>query len=717
MTVPYRLPASSAQGGSAWIQSAVKISSFTLLVSIVLFVSLNAGPRDVSLLSGPQHPDSLDASAQVLHDWLLKRAFAKHKTEREIHEQGLDEIATKILKSLVARKKIKSLARTSALVSDEHVSRGRMYQSSLYHEGSTRDRVARPSIVKALFGRRAEDEQRDRMLHRLRMLEKAVRYVKEDQSPEVRRKFIQIDNFKNADKAINKQEEAVRRKEDDFVNTLLQKNFETFDQKLGFGVDNVVNHYYRHIPSSHSWESPMNSTAGDAVDFLSNSAGKGGSKIVITLQGGEDQSSDTPEIVIGVKRRAAAGTSTSVLSQDESCPCLDTFTYKSSIYSGCIATDGWDRPWCATEGCGTCGNSMISSSCWKFCGTFDETPPKAVNSKDSKGPELPRRAEKQPDTEPAVSTAESGGPVLSPAVCKRDAGKFFCKTDLICVISCEGCTDLPRGAADADGNICSPALDEKTETTAPAAEESRQEDGEVKEESERRGTAEEKKPEHAEEKEAEQEPQPPSRNKEPEVQQEEPERPRKKPQQDKQEEEPKEEEKSKEQPKEERKAPEEKNAAKEEGKEEKPKGDKPREAEASSEGSGGSGEGREPEARKEEEREDQSGRGGGENMRPLTYSSMLPLQRAAWRLQEEARHLSTEQEELRDAQQKARSIEKSIVSTRKELSSREMDGGSVGNGWTLTFLSFGIAILALLIMAAVVAILVLNRSTNVVIEK
>ena len=186
------------------------------------------------------------------------------------------------------------------------------------------------------------------------------------------------------------------------IGSLLQKNFETFDQKLGFGVDNVrlqsplnpalltslsqvVNHYHRHIPSSSSWESPMNSTAGDAVDFLSNSAGKGGPKIVITLQGGEDQSSDTPEIVIGVKRRAATGTSTSVHSQDESCPCLDTFTYKSSIYSGCIATDGWDRPWCATEGCGTCGNSMISSTCWKYCGTFDETPTKAVDSKDSKG--------------------------------------------------------------------------------------------------------------------------------------------------------------------------------------------------------------------------------------------------------------------------------------------------------------------------------------------
>jgi len=637
--------------GTSWIRSAIKISFAALLVSVALFVTLSAGPKDVSLLSSLQAHDRLDASAEVLHNWLLKRAFAGHKEERDIHKHGLDVIATKILKSLVARKKMKALARTSVLVSNEPSFRGHVPQSNLYSRGASSGLVASHSFVKALFGHQAEDEQRDRMLHRLRMLEKAVEYVKEDQRPDVKRKWIQIDNFKKAHKAINEQEEAVRRKEDSFVNSLLQENFESFDRKLGFGVDNVVNHYHRYSRTP-SLDSPMNSTSGDAVDFLSNSAESGGSKIVITVQGGEDQSSNTPEIVIGVKRKPGPSKWTaSVLSLDESCPCLDTFTYKSSIYSGCIATDGWDRPWCATENCGTCGNTMISSNCWKFCGSFDESPRKTSDPKASideeksvekeESPTSPNQPEKQ-------SPAEDVGSDLSPAGCKRDAGKFFCKTDMLCVISCEGCTDLSRESTTSDGNVCSPSSQHRDEAPI-AVQESRQQDEVAKEgREESQGSPREEKQGNS----GKGEVTPPIKSNESQAQEKEPQRAK----EEKQEQEPvkpKQEEK-KEQP---QKEPEKANGgAPKERQQENPDDVQPKEAEQASpkrgeQSAGGGDQGAEP----RQGHDDRSGTGERQEVaRPLTYSSMLPLQRAAWHLQEEARHLSTEQEALRDDQQKAR---------------------------------------------------------------
>eukprot|EP00960_Hanusia_phi_P038996 753682-Hanusia_phi.AAC.3 len=765
--------------GTSWIRSAIKISFAALLVSVALFVTLSAGPKDVSLLSSLQAHDRLDASAEVLHNWLLKRAFAGHKEERDIHKHGLDVIATKILKSLVARKKMKALARTSVLVSNEPSFRGHVPQSNLYSRGASSGLVASHSFVKALFGHQAEDEQRDRMLHRLRMLEKAVEYVKEDQRPDVKRylrsyisfplifKPKEMDSnrqlqegsqgvfskiyFKkhriltNCAQAINEQEEAVRRKEDSF------ENFESFDRKLGFGVDNVVNHYHRYSRTP-SLDSPMNSTSGDAVDFLSNSAESGGSKIVITVQGGEDQSSNTPEIVIGVKRKPGPSKWTaSVLSLDESCPCLDTFTYKSSIYSGCIATDGWDRPWCATENCGTCGNTMISSNCWKFCGSFDESPRKTSDPKASideeksvekeESPTSPNQPEKQ-------SPAEDVGSDLSPAGCKRDAGKFFCKTDMLCVISCEGCTDLSRESTTSDGNVCSPSSQHRDEAPI-AVQESRQQDEVAKEgREESQGSPREEKQGNS----GKGEVTPPIKSNGPAIL-----------------------------------CPlsalkllfvfcritsAREGAAESKGREagtgageaeaggkegttaegagksewggsqrtvrqqENPDDVQPKEAEQASpkrgeQSAGGGDQGAEP----RQGHDDRSGTGERQEVaRPLTYSSMLPLQRAAWHLQEEARHLSTEQEALRDDQQKARrqlttckgSKRTSFrrgrsflaerwteVERRKEGRGRGeerrggeekrdrsllLPAGSIGNGWTLTVLSFGIAVLALLIM-------------------
>jgi len=57
------------------------------------------------------------------------------------------------------------------------------------------------------------------------------------------------------------------------------------------------------------------------------------------------------------------------------CPCLDTWSYESKLYSGCVATKDWPQPWCATEKCGQCGESKVSSGCWISCGTFASPAP------------------------------------------------------------------------------------------------------------------------------------------------------------------------------------------------------------------------------------------------------------------------------------------------------------------------------------------------------
>ena len=206
----------------------------------------------------------------------------------------------------------------------------------------------------------------------------------------------------------------------------------------------VANEYSKHLAHDHipGATKPPRSTDADSVDVLPpeqpprvgcTTDGKGDVEIVIHRQRSAHH--------LDVDVRAASGTAGEGCDDDApppppppgldaeerrsaECPCLDTWSYGTEMFSGCVATEDRKQPWCATRECGHCGDDKVSSNCWVTCDDFSSPPPPP--STPAPPPPAPPEVDTTKDVEGGGSAGGAGegrGKQAPATPAAADAGK------------------------------------------------------------------------------------------------------------------------------------------------------------------------------------------------------------------------------------------------------------------------------------------------------